>query len=314
MFYLDSVYVGGSSISTFDGTDINSTEAFSISFNSIPMNGIIDDVRIYNYARTPAQIAWEYNRGAPVAYYALDECTGATAYDTAPKADPRTLGFNGTISPGDSSGDNDTVGTCSSGTTTEMWNDGTTGKRNASLGFDGTNDYVNMGDPSSGALDIGTQDWTISMWVKTTDANTTFIVSKDNNGNNNTLSIALNYAASNKFTARLIAGSVSYTATSKTSVNDGNWHHLLTVLDRDGNMQTYVDGKADGIPVDVSAQSAQNVSNTYNLYFGRREAGNYYNGLLDEVKIFNYALTAQQIRDDYNQGAVRFGPLEGSPQ
>ena len=31
------------------------------------LNGAADDFKIYNYARTPAQVAWEYNKGAPVA-------------------------------------------------------------------------------------------------------------------------------------------------------------------------------------------------------------------------------------------------------
>lgn len=43
--------------------------------------GSIDDVRIYNYARTPAQIAWEYNRGKPIAYWNMDECEGTIIHD-----------------------------------------------------------------------------------------------------------------------------------------------------------------------------------------------------------------------------------------
>ncbi|KKU99193.1 MAG: hypothetical protein UY33_C0035G0016, partial [Candidatus Amesbacteria bacterium GW2011_GWA1_48_9] len=37
------------------------------------------------------------------------------------------------------------------------------------------------------------------------------------------------------------------------------------------------------------------------------------NGQIDDVKIFNYALTAQQVKTVYNEGAVRFAPLTGSP-
>jgi len=33
----------------------------------------------------------------------------------------------------------------------------------------------------------------------------------------------------------------------------------------------------------------------------------YYTGQLDDVRIFNYALTAQQVKNEYNGGAVRFG-------
>ena len=35
---------------------------------------------------------------------------------------------------------------------------------------------------------------------------------------------------------------------------------------------------------------------------------------VDEVKIYNYALTASQVKLLYNQGsAVRFGPVTGAP-
>ena len=33
------------------------------------MDGYLDDLKIYDYARTPAQVAWEYNRGGPVGYW-----------------------------------------------------------------------------------------------------------------------------------------------------------------------------------------------------------------------------------------------------
>jgi hypothetical protein len=42
----------------------------------------MDEIKIYNYVRSPAQIAWDYNRGKPVAYYKLDECTGSAIHSS----------------------------------------------------------------------------------------------------------------------------------------------------------------------------------------------------------------------------------------
>jgi hypothetical protein len=43
-------------------------------------------------------------------------------------------------------------------------------------------------------------------------------------------------------------------------------------------------------------------------------ASNWFNGQIDDVRIYNYALTATQIKTLYNENAaVRFGPLTGSP-
>jgi len=75
-------------------------------------SGFLDQVRVYNYARTPAQIAWDYNKGAPVAHWKFDEASGTTANDSSGNAQTGTvtsanfvsgklnnaLAFNGTTS------------------------------------------------------------------------------------------------------------------------------------------------------------------------------------------------------------------------
>ena len=101
--------------------------------------GQVDDITIYNYRLTPAQVAWNYNQGKPIGHWKLNECQGNTAYDSG------TGGNNGTITIG-GTGDNQTAGTCSSGTGTEAWNNGTNGKVNASLDFDGTDDHLDVSD------------------------------------------------------------------------------------------------------------------------------------------------------------------------
>jgi len=53
--------------------------------------GKIDHVRIYDYARTPAQIAWDYNRGAPVGWWKFDKGEGLTAYDSSGNENNGTL-------------------------------------------------------------------------------------------------------------------------------------------------------------------------------------------------------------------------------
>lgn len=84
MAYKNGVYYGQVVLSGKTSYTIDSFPAVSvkISPSSLYMvNGLIDDVRVYNYARTPAQIAWDYNRGKPKLHWKFDENTGATAYD-----------------------------------------------------------------------------------------------------------------------------------------------------------------------------------------------------------------------------------------
>jgi len=46
--------------------------------------------------------------------------------------------------------------------------------------------------------------------------------------------------------------------------------------------------------------------------FGRVSAS-YFDGRLDEIKFYTYPLTAAQVKQDYQGGAVRFGPGSGLP-
>jgi len=121
--------------------------------------GLIDGVRIYDYIRTPAQIAWDYNRGAPTAHWKMDEgqdsattcdATDAIVYDSQGSND-------GTLDLG-SSGNTDT---------TAAWSEG---KYSCAIDFDGTDDAVQLSsDPFTGFV----EDFTLSAWIYP-DAITTY--------------------------------------------------------------------------------------------------------------------------------------------
>jgi hypothetical protein len=112
-------------------------------------DGAIDQVRIYDYVRTPAQIAWEYNRGKPLAWWKFDEGSGTTANDSSGNS------FTGTL------------------TNSPSW---VTGKRNGALSFlDSGNTYVNIGSPTPLQL---TGSMTVSAWIKIDSQDTMVFVSK----------------------------------------------------------------------------------------------------------------------------------------
>ncbi len=125
------------------------------------VDGMIDQVRLYNYTRTPAQIAWEYNRGGPIAHWKFDECSGSTANDNAGNIAASTI-YSQT---------GNAVGTCG-GSAGDMWADGAGGKRNASLAFDGTDDYVLVpdNDKLSFGDSVSDRPFSISAWLNMSDA------------------------------------------------------------------------------------------------------------------------------------------------
>ncbi len=267
-------------------------------------DGVIDNVRIYNYARTPAQIAWGYNRGGPIGWWKFDECQGSTAYDSSGN------GNNGTITPGGAP--NTSVGTCSSGAGDEMWDNGTTGKRNASLDFDGTNDNVVVTDSSD--FNFANDTFSISAWFKTSDTgvrNTIFY----RNITSPTRYVDIFVHTDDRLwletkdSADVYLNSISPTG---TNYHDGNWHHVVAIRDNDANtLDLYVDGKLSGSTPDTRTGDF----NYEDIYIGSKTDGSMnHNGQIDDVQIYNYALTEQQVRGAMNEGsAVRFGPNTGSP-
>lgn len=248
--------------------------------------GKIDDVRIYNYVRTPAEIAWDYNRGGPVGWWKMDECQGTTIYDSSGN------GYNGTWT---GSGSTQTsVGTCSTAGT--AWGNGASGKFNSSLNFDGGDDNVSLGTNTFG--DMG-DNHSISAWVKTSLGAGTILSEYNSVSGCRDLYLSL-YAGGNL----LFYGGSDFLQSSGTTVSDGSWHQVAAVSDT-SNAYLYIDGKLITSGGDVDWQN----SCSLDVEIGREISGHPFSGQIDDVRIYNYSLSLQQIKLIYNEGAaVRFGP------
>jgi len=97
--YVNGTLVDSDDISSLSAQSLSNSENFYIGGVGGTSNnflGNIDNFRIYDYARTPAQIAWEYNKGAPIAWYKFDKCEGTTIYDSATVGKDLPAGNNGT--------------------------------------------------------------------------------------------------------------------------------------------------------------------------------------------------------------------------
>ena len=198
----------------------------------------------------------------------FDEGSGTTAYDTS---------------------GNDNDGTLKNG---PQWIDGKYGK---ALSFDGSDDYVNCGNSSN--LNFGTNDFTIESWIKTNYIEKwQLIVSKSYNPG-----YELFVARDNgKLLFQIGDGSGWTNFLGNTVVADGNWHHVVAVADRDNNGILYVDGNFDN-EKSITSKSGS-VDSEYNLHVGTRppSTGYAFNGIIDEVRIYNRALTPDEISDLYN--------------
>jgi len=155
------------------------------------------------------------------------------------------------------------------------------------LSFDGVNDYVDLGN--NAAFDI-TEQITLSAWVNTNDAG---------NGQHNPYvgkgdqTYAIKHASSNTIEF-FIYDAGWYTANVRVDSSfNGEWHHVLGTYDG-SELKTYVDGV---LGATVAHQGTIDIQ-THNLTIAMnsQETDRFYEGVIDEVKIYNRALSPAEVR------------------
>jgi len=330
-------------------------------------NGNIDDVRIWNVVRTPAQISNNKNcelQGSEtglIAYYKFNQGTDS-ANNSGETTLTASVGPNGTLAnfaltgstsnwlagsqvttgsiiPGNASvstpvvynqGDTASALTATTGTngTGLLWYTNATGgtgsttaptpststagstsywvtSTNANgcesgrieivvnvitpathLNFDGVNDQITFANNT--LLPQGVQPRTIEAWVKTTQ-----------NTSGGTILSYGNFSTNNRFSLYQTNGKLNFVAENNDyntnfTINDGVWHHIAATYDGT-NLKVY----ADGVQVGTTQARIFNTAGTQ-LTIGCISNIAFYNGNIDEVRIWNVAKTAEQIANSKN--------------
>jgi hypothetical protein len=181
-----------------------------------------------------------------------------------------------------------------------------TGKQEGSIYTDGgaTGTYATI--PDNAAIDFDyNQNFTISFWIKdgSGNINCDAIVEKwDNNGAAVGYSFAFRWSTSGKmFFLRYDNAATRHNpgVLSQSSINDGNWHYVAAVKSG-SNLYLYIDGNLESSSTDTTVSTT---TNSYPVYIGKRGGTETCNwqGNLDSLRIYNYALTESQIyNDDYS--------------
>jgi len=174
----------------------------------------------------------------------------------------------------------------------------TAGKFGNGLQFDGVNNYVDAG--SAASLNIGTNPTTFELWLRSSSTAVQTAISTRNENTNGyvvqlTTSVVEFYAPS---TGGVIDGSVN--------VLDGQWHHVVVVRAGTGNNRVYVDGVSKTLT--TNTENLANPSIALNTRIGMQQVtgdSRYFNGIIDEVRIYNRSLSAQEISEHYNASKAR---------
>ncbi len=171
-----------------------------------------------------------------------------------------------------------------------------TGKHGEALEFDGVDDFVEV--PLVDSVTFSTGDsLTVQVWVKTDDepprndgivgnyrpsTNALWLLSIS--GDNAALRGQMGFSVRDQ--ARTSAG-----VRSENFLNDGAWHVLAGVRDQDAKkLRFYVDNEL----IEEVDDNTQDINSGQSIWIGEH-LNRFYKGLIDEVKIWNIALTAAEI-------------------
>lgn len=321
--YLDAVLKGQTS-TWAGGTGVTPT---TIKFNNESGNtpsignyvnsssffqGSVDDLRIYNKVLSADEIKQYYDAtsgghaivGSPSRPLSTPNANGLVGYWDFDDCDSC-----GTAADRSGNGNIGTMYTTSCNTAAGNLHT-SSGKIGNGASFDGTNDCINMGNPS--VLSLGTGSFTVSAWVYSASFGSSQmgIVSKAA-ANVGAAGFNLTYnrdtATPGKFAFWIYdPADTDPRVTGKTTPMSG-WHHVVGVRDASvPTLRIYVDGVDDSGTVVAAAQSNETVNNSYSFVVGQYPIDNLsantapFNGSIDDVRVYNRALSAGEITNLYN--------------
>ncbi|HEY7477043.1 MAG TPA: LamG-like jellyroll fold domain-containing protein, partial [Actinomycetota bacterium] len=267
--------------------------------------GAVDEVRIWNVARTPAQIQASMNTdiGSATAgllgQWAMNEGAGTSAANAQGSA-----GINATLVNG------------------PTWVAGAPAldappAGNYGLQMDGTNDYVTFGT----AAGLGASQFTLELWFKwngggdTTTTGTSGIpnaiplLTKGRGEADSASNVDTNYflgidASTGVLAADFEEGaggtnpSLNHPILGTTAISTGVWHHAAATYDASGTWRLYLDGVLNGTLAVGQPPRSDSIQHAAigSALTSNGTADGFFAGTVDEARIWNVARTGAEIQ------------------
>lgn len=165
------------------------------------------------------------------------------------------------------------------------------------LGFDGINNYTYIGEK----VDLS-GSFTASAWVKPEGSNN---LSSDKTilSKNNGISGYKLFLTNNNYVAFSVGTNTSDRIDSNTQLPDNIWHHIAVTYDGT-TAYLYIDGVLDNTKV-ITASTPNGASLAIGaVYIDKLNVIDYFKGDIDEIRIWDSALTLDQLRFVMNQELI----------
>ena len=269
-------------------------------------DGLIDDVAIFNTPLTSieiqqlmndeldnAHVQWNNLEG----YWSMNEGTGSITNDISGNNNTATLGNEADWNCDNP--DDDPDPSCN----------------DYSISLDGSNDYVKVNYNQN----LFPSQITLASWINpsSTDANDYIISTKQQGG----YSLGVNITTGgsnqpNKLSARCQVNGVYYNIYGTSDIPTDSWSHVALTYDGT-KFKIYVNGIEEN---DLDIIGILTASPNSDLFIGAESngtspTGGYFDGLIDDVAIFNTPLTSIEIQqlmnDELDNAHVQWNNLEG---
>jgi hypothetical protein len=177
----------------------------------------------------------------------------------------------------------------------------TTGKYGGALSFNGASSYVDLGNPAGLRL-TGSMTWSAWVYATGTPADDGQIVAKSGGSGSRGWQLKTSPDTGPHTFGVAVSGDGNSNAQRySTTVRTLNtWYHVAGVYNAAARtLDIYINGSLDNGVLTGTIPASQNDPNE-NVTIGKRNGGLYFQGTIDELRIYNRALTATEIQTDKN--------------
>gem|GEM_PF-6149181 len=188
--------------------------------------------------------------------------------------------------------------------------------------FNGTNNYIDIGDVD--VLNPHLNSMTVVAWVKTTSSAHFRMYSKGTHGGTQPGYTLMQYSGTSRATLLVGVGGHEHAIISDSPITDGSWHCIVGLIRRSDTLDMWVDGvKQRGDPIiqgktignhattDIGTGTLNAGIGASPSYYGYLSYNEFFNGQLDDIRIYNRVLTESEIMALYYEGGWQGGSIAG---
>ena len=172
---------------------------------------------------------------------------------------------------------------------------------NFSMNFDGSNDYIDVGTSLKSTFDAATTA-SVSLWFKASNISSStaaVLFQQESVDAGDNWSFVIRFSTSGQLQTGIKVGSTFPLATYTTGLNTSVWYNVVSVYES-STLKLYLNGAKVAENLSTGSPIVTSSSNAKAIIGATASPNRYFNGQIDEVAIWNTALTSTQVSEIYS--------------